>query len=132
MLPLRRPHGTTSSTTLATTLLPSSSLASSARSIPSTPGAFERWQILHELVEDAHDPNLMRYAALGIGGTPSLASRGGSHGRREALARMGGEGTCGSLGSPSTRPETPPVGAGEAIPVVLEGIFGGLSSLPRT
>jgi hypothetical protein len=65
--------------------------------------------------------------ALGIGGHPFSGGKGRvTLGGEKHWHEIGGEGTSGSLGFTFHRvPDDAPVGAGEEIPVGLEGIFEG-------
>jgi hypothetical protein len=65
--------------------------------------------------------------ALGIGGHPFSGGKGRvTLGGETHWHEIGGEGPCGSLGFTFHRvPDDAPVGAGEEIPVGLEGIFEG-------
>ncbi len=91
---------------------------------------FERWQMvdMNGVEEGLMVENLMiATQALGIGGHPFS----GGKGRVTLLGEsewheIGGEGPCGCLGFTSHRvPDDAPVGAGESIPVGLEGVFEG-------
>jgi hypothetical protein len=65
--------------------------------------------------------------ALGIGGHPFSGGKGRvTLGGEHQWHEIGGQGPCGSLGFSFHRvPDDAPVGAGEEVPVGLEGIFEG-------
>jgi hypothetical protein len=91
---------------------------------------FERWQMvdMNGVEEGLMIANLMiATQALGIGGHPFSGGKGRVTllGERE-WHEIGGEGPCGCFGFTGHRvPDDAPVGAGETIPVGLEGIFEG-------
>ena len=91
---------------------------------------FERWQMvdMNGVEEGLMVENLMiATQALGIGGHPFSGGKGRvTLGGERQWREIGGEGPCGSLGFSFHRvPDDAPVGAGEEIPVGLEGIFEG-------
>jgi hypothetical protein len=91
---------------------------------------FERWQMvdMNGVEEGLMVQNLMiATQALGIGGHPFSGGKGRvTMGGERQWHEIGGEGPCGSLGFTFHRvPDDAPVGAGEEIPVGLEGIFEG-------
>jgi hypothetical protein len=91
---------------------------------------FERWQMvdMNGVEEGLMIENLMiATQALGIGGHPFSGGKGRvTLGGERQWHEIGGEGPCGSLGFAFHRvPDDAPVGAGEEIPVGLEGIFEG-------
>jgi hypothetical protein len=91
---------------------------------------FERWQMvdMNGVEEGLVVENLMiATQALGIGGHPFSGGKGRvTLGGEKYWHEIGGEGTCGTLGFTFHRvPDDAPVGAGEEIPVGLEGIFEG-------
>jgi hypothetical protein len=91
---------------------------------------FERWQMvdMNGVEEGLMIENLMiATQTLGIGGHPFSGGKGRvTLGGERQWHRIGGAGTCGSLGFTFHQvPEDAPVGAGEEIPVGLEGIFEG-------
>ena len=91
---------------------------------------FERWQMvdMNGVEEGLMIENLMiATQALGIGGHPFSGGKGRvTLGGERHWHEIGGEGPCGSLGFTFHRvPDDAPVGAGEEIPVGLEGIFEG-------
>jgi hypothetical protein len=91
---------------------------------------FERWQMvdMNGVEEGLMIQNLMiATQALGIGGHPFSGGKGRvTLGGERQWHQIGGEGSCGSLGFAFHRvPDDAPVGAGEEIPVGLEGIFEG-------
>ena len=91
---------------------------------------FERWQMvdMNGVEEGLVVQNLMiATQALGIGGHPFSGGKGRvTLGGEKYWREIGGEGTSGSLGFTFHRvPDDAPVGAGEEIPVGLEGIFEG-------
>jgi len=91
---------------------------------------FERWQMvdMNGVEEGLMIQNLMiATQALGIGGHPFSGGKGRvTLGGESQWHRIGGEGPCGSLGFTFHRvPDDAPVGAGEEIPVGLEGVFEG-------
>ncbi len=91
---------------------------------------FERWQMvdMNGVEEGLMIQNLMSATqALGIGGHPFSGGKGRvTMGGEKHWHGMGGEGPCGSLGFTFHQvPDDAPVGAGEEIPVGLEGIFEG-------
>lgn len=91
---------------------------------------FERWQMvdMNGVEEGLMIENLMiATQALGIGGHPFSGGKGRvTLGGERYWHQIGGEGPCGSLGFTFHRvPDDAPVGAGEEIPVGLQGIFEG-------
>jgi hypothetical protein len=91
---------------------------------------FERWQMvdMNGVEEGLMIENLMiATQALGIGGHPFSGGKGRvTLGGEPQWHGIGGEGSCGTLGFTFHRvPDGAPVGAGEEIPVGLEGIFEG-------
>ena len=91
---------------------------------------FERWQMvdMNGVEEGLMIQNLMiATQALGIGGHPFSGGKGRvTMGGEKHWHGIGGEGPCGSLGFTFHQvPDDAPVGAGEEIPVGLEGIFEG-------
>lgn len=91
---------------------------------------FERWQMvdMNGVEEGLMIQNLMiATQALGVGGHPFSGGKGRvTLGGERQWHEIGGEGPCGSLGFTFHRvPEDAPVGAGEELPVGLEGIFEG-------
>jgi hypothetical protein len=91
---------------------------------------FERWQMvdMNGVEEGLMVQNLMiATQALGIGGHPFSGGKGRvTLGGESQWLSIGGEGPCGSLGFTFHRvPDDAPVGAGEEIPVGLDGIFEG-------
>ncbi len=91
---------------------------------------FERWQMvdMNGVEEGLMIENLMLATqALGIGGHPFSGGKGRvTLGGEPQWRQIGGEGPCGSLGFTFHRvPDDAPVGAGEEIPVGLEGVFEG-------
>jgi hypothetical protein len=91
---------------------------------------FERWQMvdMNGVEEGLMIENLMiATQALGIGGHPFSGGKGRvTMGGEPHWREIGGEGPCGSLGFTfHCVPDGAPVGAGEEIPVGLEGIFEG-------
>jgi hypothetical protein len=91
---------------------------------------FERWQMvdMNGVEEGLVIENLMiATQALGVGGHPFSGGKGRvTLGGEKQWQAAGGEGACGSLGFTFHRvPDDAPVGAGEEIPVGLEGVFEG-------
>jgi hypothetical protein len=91
---------------------------------------FERWQMvdMNGVEEGLMIENLMiATQTLGIGGHPFSGGKGRvTLGGEPQWHRIGGDGPCGSLGFTFHRvPDDAPFGAGEEIPVGLEGIFEG-------
>ncbi|MDQ3858619.1 MAG: hypothetical protein M3327_09270 [Actinomycetota bacterium] len=91
---------------------------------------FERWQMvdMNGVEEGLVIENLMiATQALGIGGHPFSGGKGRvTLGGARYWEEIGGEGPCGSLGFTFHRvPDDAPVGAGEEIPVGLDGVFEG-------
>lgn len=91
---------------------------------------FERWQMvdMNGVEQGLMVQNLMiATQALGIGGHPFSGGKGRvTLGGQRQWEAIGGVGPCGSLGFTFHRvPEDAPVGAGEEIPVGLDGIFEG-------
>ena len=91
---------------------------------------FERWQMvdMNGVEEGLMIENLMiATQALGVGGHPFSGGKGRvTLGGESQWHEIGGEGPCGSLGFTFHRvPDDAPVGAGEELPVGLEGIFEG-------
>ncbi|MGO9904856.1 MAG: hypothetical protein ACLP4R_14300 [Solirubrobacteraceae bacterium] len=93
-------------------------------------GDFERWQMvdMNGVEQGLMVQNLMiATQTLGIGGHPFSGGKGRvTLGGQRQWEAIGGEGPCGSLGFRFHRvPDDAPVGAGEEIPVGLDGIFEG-------
>jgi hypothetical protein len=91
---------------------------------------FERWQMvdMNGVEQGLMVQSLMvATQTLGIGGHPFSGGKGRvTLGGQRQWEAIGGEGPCGSLGfSFHTVPDGAPVGAGEEIPVGLDGIFEG-------
>ena len=91
---------------------------------------FERWQMvdMNGVEQGLMVQNLMiATQTLGIGGHPFSGGKGRvTLGGQRQWEAIGGEGPCGSLGfSFHEVPGDAPVGAGEEIPVGLDGIFEG-------
>ncbi len=91
---------------------------------------FERWQMvdMNGVEEGLMIENLMiATQALGVGGHPFSGGKGRvTLGGESQWHEIGGQGPCGSLGFTFHRvPDDAPVGAGEEVPVGLDGIFEG-------